>query len=86
MLAPYTRSLHLWAPSPARGGPSVPFHEVPDGKVFYVFESFSKKEWQTDTVTPFLGPSVSGTPIFLGIDQKNYWAQIVRVTLKHKFE
>ena len=51
-----------------------------------MFESFSKKDWQTDTVTPFLGPSVSGTPISLGIDQKNYWAQIVGITLKYKFE
>jgi len=50
------------------------------------YESFTKKDWQTDTLTPFLGPSVSGTPIFLGIDQKNYWAQIVGVTLKYKFE
>jgi hypothetical protein len=56
------------------------------GKLFYVFESFTKHDWQTDTLTPFLGSSVSGTPIFLGIDQKNYWAQIVCVTLKYKFE
>jgi hypothetical protein len=28
----------------------------------------------------------NGTPIFLGVDQKNYWAQIVGVTLKYKFE
>ena len=26
------------------------------------------------------------TPIFLGMDQKNYWVQIVGVTLKHEFE
>jgi hypothetical protein len=29
---------------------------------------------------------VSGGPIFLGNDQKNFWAQIVGVTLKYKFE
>jgi hypothetical protein len=56
------------------------------GKLFYVYESFTKHEWQTDTLTPFVGPSVPGTPIFPGVDQKNYWAQIVGVTLKHKFE
>ena len=55
-------------------------------KLFYVYESFTKHDWQTDTLTPFLGPAVAGTPIFLGIDQKNYWAQIVGVTLKYKFE
>jgi MtrB/PioB family decaheme-associated outer membrane protein len=55
-------------------------------KLFYVYESFTKHDWQTDTLTPFLGPGVSGTPIFLGADQKNYWAQIVGVTLRYKFE
>ena len=56
------------------------------GKLFYVYKSFTKHDWQTDTLTPFVGPSVSGSPIFLGIDRKNYWAQIVGVTLKYKFE
>jgi MtrB/PioB family decaheme-associated outer membrane protein len=56
------------------------------GKLFYIYESFTKHDWQTDTSEPFLGFSVSGGPIFLGNDQKNYWAQIVGVTLKYKFE
>jgi Putative outer membrane beta-barrel porin, MtrB/PioB len=56
------------------------------GKLFYVYESFTKKDWQTDTSQPFLGAGVSGTPIFLGKDQMNYWAQIVGVALKYKFE
>ena len=56
------------------------------GKLFYVYKSFTKRDWQTDTLTPFLGPSVSGSPIFLGIDRKDYWAQIVGVTLRYKFE
>jgi MtrB/PioB family decaheme-associated outer membrane protein len=55
-------------------------------KLFYVYESFTKHDWQTDTSQPFLGPGVSGSPIFLGNDQRNYWAQIVGVTLKYKFE
>jgi len=29
---------------------------------------------------------VTGSPTFLGNDQKNYWAQIVGVTLRYKFE
>jgi len=56
------------------------------GKLFYVYESFTKHDWQTDTTQPFLGPGISGTPIFLGNDQRNYWAQIVGATLKYKFE
>jgi hypothetical protein len=56
------------------------------GKLYYVYESFTKHDWQTDTSQPFLGPSIAGSPIFLGNDQKNYWAQILGVTLKYKFE
>ncbi len=56
------------------------------GKLFYVYKSFTKHDWQTDTLAPFLGPSVSGSPIFLGIDRKDYCAQIIGVTLKYKFE
>jgi hypothetical protein len=56
------------------------------GKLFYVYESFTKHDWQTDTSQPFLGPSITGAPIFLGSDQRNYWAQIVGVTLRYKFE
>ena len=56
------------------------------GKLFYIYESFTKHDWQTDTSQPFLGPGVAGTPIFLGNDQRNYWAQIVGVTLRYKFQ
>ncbi len=56
------------------------------GKLFYVYESFTKHDWQTDTSQPFLGPGVAGSPIFLGNDQRNYWAQIVGVTLRYRFE
>src|SRR3984893_12797244 len=52
-------------------------------KLFYVYETFTKHDSQTDTVSPFL----AGVPaVFLGADQKNYWAQIVGVTLRYKFE
>jgi MtrB/PioB family decaheme-associated outer membrane protein len=56
------------------------------GKLFYVYESFTKSDWQTDTSQPFLGPGVTGSPIFLGNNTLNYWAQIVGVTLKYRFE
>ena len=52
-------------------------------KLFYAYESFTKHNWQTDTLTPFL-PGVPA--VFLGQDWKNYWVQIVGVTLKYKFE
>jgi hypothetical protein len=56
------------------------------GKLFYVYKSFTKHDWQRETLTPCLGPCVSETPIFVGVAQKNYWTQIVGVTLKYKFE
>ena len=52
-------------------------------KLFYAYESFTKHNWQTDTLTPSL-PNVPA--VYLGQDSKNYWVQIVGVTLKYKFE
>ena len=52
-------------------------------KLFYAFETFSKSNWQTDTLTP----SLPGVPaVFLGQDWKNYTAQMIGVTLRYKFE
>jgi hypothetical protein len=52
-------------------------------KFFYAYESFTKHNWQTDTLTP----SLTNVPaVYLGQDFKNYWAQIVGVTLRYKFE
>jgi hypothetical protein len=56
------------------------------GKLYYIYESVTKHDWQTDTSQPFLGAGVAGTPVFLGNDSKNYWAQILGVTLKYTFE
>jgi len=84
MLAPYTRSLHLWAARdlatyrrhghiplhphtmrwPAFGNgyarleAALQYHFTKSltGKLFYVFELFTKHDWQTDILTPFLGP------------------------------
>lgn len=52
-------------------------------KLFYAYESFTKHNWQTDTLTPTL---TNVPAVFLGQDWKNYWAQIVGVTLKYKLE
>ncbi len=52
-------------------------------KFFYAFETFSKSNWQTDTLTP----SMAGVPaVFLGQDWRNYTAQIIGATLRYKFE
>ncbi len=49
----------------------------------YIFESFSKHDWRTDSLNPFV-PGVSS--IWLGNDQKNYAAHIIGATLRYKFE
>jgi MtrB/PioB family decaheme-associated outer membrane protein len=52
-------------------------------KLFYAYETFSKSNWQTDTLTP----SMAGVPaVFLGQDWRNYSAQIVGMTLRYTFE
>ena len=49
----------------------------------YVFESFSKHDWRTDALNPFI-PGQSS--IWLGNDQKNYAAHILGATLRYRFE
>lgn len=48
----------------------------------YTFESFSKDDWRTDTLDPFIGIS----SIYLGNDLKNYTAHIVGLRLGYRFE
>ena len=48
----------------------------------YVFESFTKQDFRTDTLDPFIGIS----SIYLGNDQKNYTAHIIGATLRYKFQ
>jgi MtrB/PioB family decaheme-associated outer membrane protein len=48
----------------------------------YIFESFSKHDWRTDSLNPFIGVS----SIWLGNDQKNYTAHIIGATLRYQFE
>ncbi len=50
----------------------------------YAFESFTKHDWRTDTLNPFL-PGVASS-IWLGNDAKNYTAHIVAVTLGYHFK
>jgi len=49
----------------------------------YIFESFSKHDWRTDSLNPFI-PGVAA--IWLGNDQKNYAAHIIGATLRYRFE
>ncbi len=49
----------------------------------YVFESFSKHDWRTDSLNPFL--PAAGNSIWLGNDQKNYTAHILGATLRYTF-
>ena len=50
----------------------------------YAFEQFTKHDWRTDTLNPFL-PGVTQS-IWLGSDTKNYAAHIVAVTLGDRFK
>ena len=47
----------------------------------YAFESFSKHDWRTDQLNPFMGPSA----VFMDLDQRNYTAHIVGLTLAYRF-
>jgi MtrB/PioB family decaheme-associated outer membrane protein len=50
----------------------------------YAFESFTKHDWRTDTLNPFV-PGAT-TSIWLGNDAKNYTAHIVALTLGYRFK
>jgi MtrB/PioB family decaheme-associated outer membrane protein len=49
----------------------------------YIFESFSKHDWRTDSLNPFI--PAAGNSIWLGNDQKNYTAHILGATLRYTF-
>lgn len=51
--------------------------------LIYVWESFSKHDWRTDSLNPFI-PNVAA--IWLGNDAKNYSAHIIGATLRYRFE
>jgi MtrB/PioB family decaheme-associated outer membrane protein len=50
----------------------------------YAYESFTKQDWRTDTLNPFL-PGVTSS-IWLGNDARDYAAHIVAVTLGYRFK
>lgn len=50
----------------------------------YIFESFDKDDWRTDTLTPYIVGL--NNAVFLGNDQKDYDAHIVVLTLGYRFE
>jgi MtrB/PioB family decaheme-associated outer membrane protein len=50
----------------------------------YAFEQFTKHDWRTDTLNPFL-PGVSSS-IWLGSDLRNYSAHVVALTLGYRFK
>jgi MtrB/PioB family decaheme-associated outer membrane protein len=52
--------------------------------VGYAFEQFTKTDWRTDTLNPFL-PGVTSS-IWLGNDAKNYTAHIIMATLGYRFK
>src|SRR5262245_60344753 len=51
-------------------------------KLGYVFEAWQQKNWQTDTLNPFI-PGV--TSIWLGNDLRNYTANTIYATLAYTF-
>jgi hypothetical protein len=55
--------------------------------LFYTFDKFSKNDWRTDGLTPFI-PQLAGTTgsIWLGNDARNYTAHILGVTLAYAFK
>jgi len=52
--------------------------------VAYAFEQFTKADWRTDALNPFI-PGVTSS-IWLGNDAKDYTAHIVAVTVGYRFK
>ena len=53
-------------------------------KIGYIFESFTKHDWRTDTLNPF--SPAAGNGIWLGNDLKNYTAHWMVATLGYRFK
>ena len=51
----------------------------------YAWESFSKHDWRTDTINPFIPGSNTGS-IWLGSDDKSYSAHIIALTISYLFK
>ena len=50
----------------------------------YAYEQFTKHDWRTDTLNPFM-PGVASS-IWLGVDAKDYAAHILALTASYRFE
>jgi MtrB/PioB family decaheme-associated outer membrane protein len=50
----------------------------------YAFEKFSKHDWRTDTLNPFMPGATSS--IWLGADSRDYTAHILAMTLGYRFK
>jgi MtrB/PioB family decaheme-associated outer membrane protein len=50
----------------------------------YAYEQFTKHDWRTDTLNPFM-PGVTSS-IWLGVDTKDYAAHIIALTAAYRFE
>jgi MtrB/PioB family decaheme-associated outer membrane protein len=50
----------------------------------YAYEAFTKHDWRTDTLNPFL-PGVTSS-IWLGSDAQNYTAHVIAATLNYRFK
>ena len=53
-------------------------------KVGYVFESFTKHDWRTDGLNPFL--PAAGSSIWLGNDLRNFTAHTILATVGYQFK
>jgi MtrB/PioB family decaheme-associated outer membrane protein len=53
-------------------------------KLGYVFESFTKHDWQTDQLNPFM--PVAGSSIWLGNNIRNYTAHTIGVAVGYQFK
>jgi hypothetical protein len=53
-------------------------------KFSYVFESFTKHDWRTDNLNPFL--PAAGNSIWQGNDLRNYTAHILTATIGYRFK
>jgi MtrB/PioB family decaheme-associated outer membrane protein len=53
-------------------------------KLGYVFETYSKHNWQTDTLNPFM--PVAGSSIWLGNDIRNYTAHTIGAAVGYQFK
>jgi MtrB/PioB family decaheme-associated outer membrane protein len=60
------------------------FLKVWTARLGYVFETYSKHDWRTDTLNPFM--PVAGSSIWLGNNIRNYTAHIIAASVGYQFK